>query len=91
MKVDLVTAWDVKVEDLVKKQISEAYPNFKLCVTHIKEFSTLIEPNSRLSIGEETFAAGGKDALTEDPTFCVDPIGTFTFLKHMHTKNAEHL
>ncbi len=28
--VDLVTEYDVKVEELVKKKIGEAYPSFKL-------------------------------------------------------------
>lgn len=28
--VDLVTKWDVAVEELVKKRIGEKYPNFKL-------------------------------------------------------------
>lgn len=28
------------------------------------------------SIGEESYAAGSRQALTNDPTFCVDPIGT---------------
>lgn len=28
--VDLVTEYDVKVEELVKKKISETYPSFKL-------------------------------------------------------------
>lgn len=31
--VDLVTEYDVKVEELVKKEIREKYPTFKLCVT----------------------------------------------------------
>lgn len=30
--VDLVTEFDVKVEELVKKKIAEAYPTFKLYV-----------------------------------------------------------
>jgi len=30
--VDLVTEWDVKVENLVIREIEEAYPNFKLWV-----------------------------------------------------------
>lgn len=28
--VDLVTEWDVKVEELVKSEISKAYPTFQL-------------------------------------------------------------
>lgn len=28
--VDLVTEWDVKVEELVKAEISKAYPTFQL-------------------------------------------------------------
>lgn len=30
--VDLVTEYDVRVEELVKKEISSKYPNFQLCV-----------------------------------------------------------
>lgn len=31
--VDLVTEYDVKVEELVRKRISEKYPDFQLCVS----------------------------------------------------------
>jgi myo-inositol-1(or 4)-monophosphatase len=31
--VDLVTEWDVKVEDLVRGEISKSYPSFKLSVS----------------------------------------------------------
>ncbi|KAH8835033.1 hypothetical protein DL96DRAFT_1572618 [Flagelloscypha sp. PMI_526] len=59
--VDLVTEYDVKVEELVKHEISEKYPSFKF-------------------VGEESWSAGHQDALTDDPTFCVDPIdGTTNF------------
>ncbi|TFK56372.1 inositol monophosphatase [Heliocybe sulcata] len=59
--VDLVTEYDVKVEDLVKKEIAAMYPNFKF-------------------IGEESYVAG-QNELTDDPTFCVDPIdGTTNFV-----------
>jgi len=27
------------------------------------------------SIGEESFSSGDRPALTDEPTFCVDPIG----------------
>lgn len=27
------------------------------------------------SIGEESYAAGSRPPLTDEPTFCVDPIG----------------
>ncbi|KAF5345132.1 hypothetical protein D9758_009679 [Tetrapyrgos nigripes] len=54
--VDLVTEYDVKVEELVKKEIAATYPDFKF-------------------IGEESYAAGSRNPLTDDPTFCVDPIG----------------
>lgn len=30
--VDLVTEYDVRVEELVKKEIAEKYPDFQLCV-----------------------------------------------------------
>ncbi|KAK7464430.1 hypothetical protein VKT23_006597 [Stygiomarasmius scandens] len=60
--VDLVTEYDVKVEELVKKQIAETYPDFKF-------------------VGEESYAAGSRNPLTDDPTFCVDPIdGTTNFV-----------
>jgi len=60
--VDLVTEYDVKVEELVKKEIKETYPEFKF-------------------IGEESYAAGARPGLTDDPTFCVDPIdGTTNFV-----------
>jgi myo-inositol-1(or 4)-monophosphatase len=60
--VDLVTEYDVRVEDLVKEQISKTYPNFKF-------------------IGEESYAAGSRPPLTDEPTFCVDPIdGTTNFV-----------
>ncbi|KAF5350731.1 hypothetical protein D9757_008405 [Collybiopsis confluens] len=60
--VDLVTEFDVRVEELVKKEISSTYPNFKF-------------------IGEESYAAGARSPLTDDPTYCVDPIdGTTNFV-----------
>jgi myo-inositol-1(or 4)-monophosphatase len=60
--VDLVTEYDVRVEELVKEQIAETYPNFKF-------------------IGEESYAAGSRPPLTDEPTFCVDPIdGTTNFV-----------
>ncbi|KAG7099944.1 hypothetical protein E1B28_001737 [Marasmius oreades] len=60
--VDLVTEYDVKVEELVKKEIAAKYPAFKF-------------------IGEESYAAGSRSPLTDDPTFCVDPIdGTTNFV-----------
>ncbi|KAF9469660.1 hypothetical protein BDZ94DRAFT_1151106 [Collybia nuda] len=60
--VDLVTEYDVKVEELVKKEIQTRYPEFKF-------------------IGEESYAAGSRPPLTDDPTFCVDPIdGTTNFI-----------
>jgi len=60
--VDLVTEYDVKVEELVKKEISQKYPAFKF-------------------IGEESYAAGSRPPLTDEPTFCVDPIdGTTNFV-----------
>jgi myo-inositol-1(or 4)-monophosphatase len=35
-------------------------------------------PDSCRSIGEESYAAGNREPLTDEPTFCVDPIGAFT-------------
>jgi myo-inositol-1(or 4)-monophosphatase len=32
--VDLVTEYDVRVEELVKAEVARAYPHFGLCVTH---------------------------------------------------------
>ncbi|KAG5644150.1 hypothetical protein DXG03_009045 [Asterophora parasitica] len=60
--VDLVTEYDVRVEELVKKEIKEKYPDFEF-------------------IGEESYAAGSRPPLTDEPTFCVDPIdGTTNFI-----------
>ncbi|KAG8875495.1 hypothetical protein FRB98_007795 [Tulasnella sp. 332] len=60
--VDLVTEYDVRVEDLVRSKISSDYPTF--CF-----------------IGEESFSQGIRPELTDNPTFCVDPIdGTTNFV-----------
>ncbi|KAK7063936.1 inositol-1-monophosphatase [Favolaschia claudopus] len=60
--VDLVTEYDVRVEELVKKEIATKYPNFQF-------------------IGEESYSAGSRSPLTDEPTFCVDPIdGTTNFV-----------
>ncbi|KAF8634875.1 hypothetical protein AX15_000629 [Amanita polypyramis BW_CC] len=60
--VDLVTEYDVGVEELVKKEFKAKYPNFGF-------------------IGEESYSAGTRPALTDAPTFCVDPIdGTTNFV-----------
>ncbi|KAH7922779.1 hypothetical protein BV22DRAFT_1093971 [Leucogyrophana mollusca] len=60
--VDLVTEYDVAVEELVKSEIAKAYPGFKF-------------------IGEESYSAGARPDLTDEPTFCVDPIdGTTNFV-----------
>ncbi|KAG1813966.1 myo inositol monophosphatase [Suillus subaureus] len=60
--VDLVTEYDVAVEELVKSEIAMAYPSFKF-------------------IGEESYSSGTRNELTDEPTFCVDPIdGTTNFV-----------
>ncbi|KAG1742741.1 myo inositol monophosphatase [Suillus paluster] len=60
--VDLVTEYDVAVEELVKNEIFEAYPSFKF-------------------IGEESYSSGTRNELTDEPTYCVDPIdGTTNFV-----------
>ncbi|KAF7307144.1 Inositol-1-monophosphatase [Mycena indigotica] len=60
--VDLVTEFDVRVEELVKSELGSKYPAFKF-------------------IGEESYSAGDRAPLTDDPTFCVDPIdGTTNFV-----------
>ncbi|KAG2341936.1 myo inositol monophosphatase [Suillus weaverae] len=60
--VDLVTEYDVAVEELVKSEIAKAYPSFKF-------------------IGEESYSSGTRNELTDEPTFCVDPIdGTTNFV-----------
>ncbi|KAG1830865.1 myo inositol monophosphatase [Suillus variegatus] len=60
--VDLVTEYDVAVEELVKSEITKAYPSFKF-------------------IGEESYSSGTRNELTDEPTFCVDPIdGTTNFV-----------
>ncbi|KAJ7597904.1 hypothetical protein C8J56DRAFT_773553 [Mycena floridula] len=60
--VDLVTEYDVRVEELVKKEIGAKYPTFQF-------------------IGEESYAAGSREPMTDEPTFCVDPIdGTTNFV-----------
>ncbi|KAG8952428.1 hypothetical protein FRC04_004488 [Tulasnella sp. 424] len=60
--VDLVTEWDVKVEEIVQDAVRAKYPNFGF-------------------IGEESSSKGLRPELTDDPTFCVDPIdGTTNFV-----------
>ncbi|KIM70025.1 hypothetical protein SCLCIDRAFT_1207293 [Scleroderma citrinum Foug A] len=60
--VDLVTEYDIAVENLVKSEIEKVYPNFGF-------------------IGEESYSSGIQPELTDEPTFCVDPIdGTTNFV-----------
>jgi myo-inositol-1(or 4)-monophosphatase len=60
--VDLVTEWDVKVEQFVRDEIGKVYPTYKF-------------------VGEESYSSGERPSLTDDPTFCVDPIdGTTNFI-----------
>ncbi|KAH7886280.1 myo inositol monophosphatase [Phlebopus sp. FC_14] len=61
--VDLVTQYDVAVENLVISEIKKTYPSFKF-------------------IGEESVSKTGTlPGLTDEPTFCVDPIdGTTNFV-----------
>ncbi|KAF8167582.1 hypothetical protein B0H34DRAFT_645343 [Crassisporium funariophilum] len=60
--VDLVTEYDVRVEELVQKKLKSQYPTFQF-------------------IGEESYSAGARPPLTDEPTFCVDPIdGTTNFI-----------
>ncbi|KAF9225280.1 inositol monophosphatase [Gyrodon lividus] len=59
---DLVTEYDVAIENLVTSEIKKAYPSFKF-------------------IGEESYSSGTRVELTDEPTFCVDPIdGTTNFV-----------
>ncbi|KAF8899306.1 myo inositol monophosphatase [Infundibulicybe gibba] len=77
--VDLVTEFDVRVEELVKKEIGIKYPKFKL-YDIVSLVSTYITDGGS-SIGEESYSAGSRPPLTDEPTFCVDPIdGTTNFV-----------
>ena len=70
--VDLVTEYDVKVEELVREEIKKAYPGFQLCVCIFGVGTTVADAVG--SIGEESYSAGERPDLTDGPTFCVDPI-----------------
>ena len=79
--VDLVTEYDVKVEELVRNEIARIYPHFDLLVRSagFPTSSSLSEmlnlPFFVCSIGEESYSSGTRPPLTDSPTFCVDPIG----------------
>ncbi|KAI9569487.1 myo inositol monophosphatase [Boletus coccyginus] len=77
--VDLVTQYDVAVENLVMGEIKKAYPAFKLYVTFLAFANALYMLDD--SIGEESFSGGSHPVITDEPTFCVDPIdGTTNFV-----------
>ena len=76
--VDLVTQYDVAVENLVMGEIKKAYPAFKLYVTFARRSNAFDILDH--SIGEESFSTGTRPDLTDEPTFCVDPIGAYMFL-----------
>jgi len=75
--VDLVTEYDIAVENLVKSEIEKVYPNFGLYVLNdLCVIEPLIDPCFlSFSIGEESYSSGVQPELTDEPTFCVDPIG----------------
>ncbi|KAF7311216.1 Inositol-1-monophosphatase [Mycena kentingensis (nom. inval.)] len=80
--VDLVTEYDVRVEELLQKELRAKYPEFKL-LSRAPSFIIREEVFLPLafSIGEESYSAGNCAPLTSEPTFCVDPIdGTLNFL-----------
>ncbi len=71
--VDLVTEYDVRVEELVQAELKAQFPGlFFVSLTRSYLISALI---LRESIGEESYAAGSRPPITDAPTFCVDPIG----------------
>jgi len=67
--VDLVTETDQAVEEMVKRAISETYPDHK----YLNFFPQAISLWSRF-IGEETYSEGMKSILDNSPTWIVDPI-----------------
>jgi len=85
--VDLVTQYDVAVENLVMSEIKKAYPAFKLYVTFLMFTNALDIPDG--SIGEESFSGGTHPVITDEPTFCVDPIGKYSLL--LTTLRQSHL
>jgi myo-inositol-1(or 4)-monophosphatase len=73
-----VTEFDQRVEEILIKKLQEKFPTHKL--VKIKQKKNFIEVNFRF-IGEESTAAGIKAALTDDPTWIIDPIdGTTNFV-----------
>lgn len=80
--VDLVTEYDVRVEELVRNEIARAYPHFHLLAIPFRDLLHFFSESADFfffvySIGEESYSSGTRPPLTDSPTFCVDPIGKF--------------
>ncbi|KAF8557689.1 carbohydrate phosphatase, partial [Imleria badia] len=70
---DLVTEYDVAVENLVMTKIKNAYPSFQRSWTISRPFA------SRCHV---RLALGRLQRLRDDPTFCVHPIDGLTNVVH---------